>query len=139
MAVQLSLSCLSGMSGDDRQAVTTLVDASIAKAEAQGRPAVAALFGTLRQVLGVSEPSSPLALESAADLDTDELEAIVHGLDTRADRERGEGHPSRAAFFAELCASLQDEQHRRATLLASLDRAMAEYDAHLPGWPARRD
>ncbi|HZR01505.1 MAG TPA: hypothetical protein VFC93_22075 [Chloroflexota bacterium] len=133
MPVGVSLSTLSSLSSSDRQFVRALVDASVEKARSQHRHAVAALFAALSDALGSPDAPTSVVLEAAADLDAEELDAILDGFDARARRERAEGNLARAELFRELRAGLEAERERRGAVLAALDRSMTWYETHLSG------
>src|ERR1051326_6318011 len=133
MPVGVSLSALVALSSTDRQFVRALVDASVEKARSQNRHAVAALFPALSDALGSRDAPASVVIDAAADLDTEELDAILNGFDARAERERLEGNAARADLFSQLRAGLAVELQRRGAVLEALDRSMDWYDTHLFG------
>src|SRR5579883_1735249 len=132
MPVGVSFAPVARFSPDDHAVVRALVDASVAKARSQGRGAVAELFQTLSAALGASSTPATVTIECAADLDDEELGAVMQGVAARAERERLAGHAARADLFTALNEGLSTEQTRRASVLAALDRSIAWYEAHPP-------
>jgi hypothetical protein len=127
--MRVELPSLPELSPDDLTALLEPVDASVEKARAQGRIALADLFAGVAMALRSS--ANEVVLEALADLDGEELEAVSEGLEVKATREVALGHTRRAALYVDLRAGVEDERRRRVDVLAALDRAMAWYEAHL--------
>jgi hypothetical protein len=127
--MRVELPSLPQLSPDDLTALLEPVDASVEKARAQGRIALADLFAGVAMALRSS--ANEVVLEALADLDAEELEAVSEGLEVKATREVALGHARRAALYVDLRSGVEDERRRRVEVLSALDRAMSWYEAHL--------
>jgi len=97
-----------------------------------GRDALAGIFEALARAVRAPTQRATLRLETVADLDLADLDSLIEGTTIQRDRERAADCPSRADFFDQLRAGLDEERQRRSAVLSAIDQAMDWYDRRFP-------
>jgi hypothetical protein len=97
-----------------------------------GRVALAGVFEDLARAVHGPSSRTIVRLETAADLDSADLDSLIEGTTIQRDRERAADCETRATFFEQLRAGLDEERQRRSRVLSEIDRAMDWYDRRFP-------
>jgi hypothetical protein len=109
-------------------AFTTAADQS----RRDGRVALAGVFEALATAVRGPTSRTSVRLETVADLDAVDLDSLIEGTTIQRDREQAADCATRADFFEQLRAGLDEERLRRSRVLTEIDRAMDWYDRRFP-------
>jgi hypothetical protein len=102
------------------------------QARRDGRTALAGIFGALARAVHAPTEHATVRLETVADLDAADLASLIEGTTIQRERELAARCASRAAFFDQLRAGLDEERQRRTNVLTAIDQAMEWYDRRFP-------